>query len=93
VADLVDAHIESISLDKSATINLGTGKGVSVLELIRITEQLSKKKLNYDILGRRDGDPDKLVASSKLAKELMGWESKVSIGESIKSMLKVYGLI
>tara|TARA_Y100000310_G_scaffold134164_1_gene133168 strand:- start:1174 stop:2121 length:948 start_codon:yes stop_codon:yes gene_type:complete len=93
VNDLVDAHVKAISLDKSATINLGSGKGFSVLELIKIIEKVSGKEIPYEFVERREGDPAKLVASNKLALELIGWSPKVKIEGSIKSMLKAYDLI
>lgn len=93
INDLVNAHIKAILLNEPATINLGTGKGVSVLELVKIVEKLSGGKINYSIAKRRDGDPATVVASNKLAKDILGWEAKVGIEESIKSMMKAYGLI
>lgn len=90
INDLVDAHIKAMSLNKSATINLGTGKGISVLDLIKIIEQISGKKIPYGITNRRSGDPAKVISSNELANELMGWEAKVGIKESIKSMIDVY---
>lgn len=93
INDLINAHIKAILLNESATINLGTGKGASVLELVKIIEKLSGEKINYSIAKRRDGDPATVVASNKLAKDVLGWEAKVGIEDSIKSMMKAYGLI
>jgi len=90
INDLVHAHIKSISLDKSATINLGAGKGTSVLELVKIIEKVSHKKINYDIVGRREGDPVRLIASNGLAKKLLDWKPKVSIEKSINGMINAY---
>ena len=93
VTDLIDAHIKSISLNKSATINLGTGECVSVLELVKIIERVSGKRIPYEIAEKREGDPAKIVASNELAMKLIEWAPKVTIDESIRSMLKVYDLV
>lgn len=88
INDLVDAHVLALKLDKSETINLGTSKGVSVLELIHAFEE-AKGKLKYKIVGRRAGDPAKLTASYEKANQLLGWEPKKSVKDMVESVVGV----
>jgi len=64
--------------DGSCIVNLGSRNGYSVLELIRETETVTGKKINYEIGPRRAGDPEIIVASNKKAEELLGWVPKRS---------------
>ena len=72
-------------------VNLGTGEGHSVLDVINTASQVTGKKVNYQIVGRRSGDPENLVASSDLAYQLLGWKAQYSDLETIfKTMSGVY---
>ncbi len=90
VQDLVDAHIAALTLKKSKIINLGTQKGTSVKELLLITEEVVGKKIPCKISERRKGDVATVVASNKLAKELLEWKPKVSLKKSVKKTWKAY---
>ncbi len=83
VADLARGHIKAleylINKKKSLTINLGTGKGYSVLSLIKSFEKVSGKKINYQIVGRRPGDIAEFYADSKLAKKLLDWTAEYDL--------------
>ena len=80
VSDLASAHL--LAAEKllagmaSQSLNLGTGKGTSVKEIIEATEEILGRKLNVSYVGRRAGDPAELTASSKLANQLLGWTPK-----------------
>lgn len=80
VDDLAEAHIQGAQylLDKgqSGPINLGTGHGYSVSEIISTSEKVSGKKIPFEKVARRKGDPAILVANAQKAKEILGWESK-----------------
>lgn len=89
INDLADAHVLALQLKDSEIINLGTGKGASVLELIKTFEELSGKIIRYIVGQRREGDPAVLVASNEKAKRVLGWEPKVSIKEMVRSTLNV----
>lgn len=82
VTDLASAHLkafESISkTHQSLTVNLGTGNGHSVLDIIKMTETVTGKKVNYEITARREGDPAELTAKSNLADQLLGWTPQFS---------------
>ncbi len=83
VVDLADGHVAAVRhlLDKneSLTVNLGTGRGYSVLELIRAFEQASGRSVPYDIVARRPGDIDSCYADPTRARELLGWQASRDI--------------
>lgn len=82
VTDLADAHVRAFEyLSKggdSAAINLGTGSGTSVLELIASVERVSGHKVPHSLGPRRTGDPPALVADPSLAARLLGWRARHS---------------
>lgn len=90
VNDLVEAHILALNVDYNGVINLGTSKGVSVKELVEMSEKVIGKKINHRFVGRRKGDPGLLVASNKKAKKILKWVPKVNVKEMIKSTYKAY---
>lgn len=87
VTDLAIAHAEALKyLDKggkSEILNLGTAQGTSVLEMVLKTEELTDKKINYNFVPRRAGDPAVVTAKADKAKEILGWEAKHSDLENI----------
>lgn len=85
VNDLADAHIMALNfLDKeeSAVVNLGTGKGYSVKDIVEEAIKITGREINAEIVERRPGDPAILIADNKKAKELLGWSPKYNL-ESI----------
>jgi len=83
VVDVARGHIKAleylINKKQSLTINLGAGKGYSVLDLIKSFEKVSGKKINYQIVGRRPGDIAQFYADPNLAKKLLDWAVKYDI--------------
>jgi UDP-glucose 4-epimerase len=77
VSDLADAHVASIKYllksDDSLIVNLGTGNGYSVKEIIDTAEKIVSQKINYEIGPRREGDPKILVADNTFAGQALGW--------------------
>ena len=95
VSDLANAHLKAfqyISDNKqSITLNLGTGKGYSVLEVIKMAEKISGKQINYRIVPRREGDPASLYAKADTAKKLIQWTPGFSdLKTMIESTWNVY---
>lgn len=91
VNDIVDAHflaIEKELPDEKYTINLGTGKPTSCLELFSVAEGVTGKKLNYIVGEPRQGDPESSFASADLAKEVLGWSAKRDLKDSITAQWK-----
>ena len=95
VVDLAKAHVISIermlenkSNDPVEVFNLGTGIGLSVLELIKVFEKVSGKPLNYKIVGRREGDIEKIWAQPDKANNVLGWSAKETIEDTMASAWK-----
>jgi len=88
--DLIDAHFKSLSLEGEHTINIGTGDGFTVKECIEAVNKVTDVKINTEIVNRRDGDPECLLASNDLAYQLLSWKPVHSLEESINSMWNVY---
>jgi UDP-glucose 4-epimerase len=65
--------------------NLGTGNGVSVLEVIHAFEKATGVKLNYKIVGRRAGDIEKIWADTTYANEELGWKAETGLEETMLS--------
>ena len=80
VMDLAQAHQRALAFGHQHTgaraINVGTGRGYSVLELVRAFEQASGKPVPFDIVGRRAGDVAALWAEPGLAGDLLGWRAE-----------------
>ena len=89
VTDLAKAHIKALEflIDKKEgtceAVNIGTGKGNTVLELIHAFEKSTGQKLNYTIGPRRSGDVEAVFADSKKSKRLLGWEAEISLEQSL----------
>lgn len=87
VCDLARAHTAAMKKlfdgGESFTVNLGTGKGTSVKEIVEATEKVIGRKLNYDYAERRAGDPAKLTANADKARELLGWKPEYTDVEDI----------
>ena len=87
VVDLAYGHVKAIDyLNKTGEIeplkvNLGTGKGYSVLDMVKAFEKASGQKINYKLVDRRAGDIAKCYADPSTAKEILGWEAKKSIDD------------
>jgi UDP-glucose-4-epimerase GalE len=78
VTDLGSAHVLALKYlcqsRQSLCLNLGTGRGNSVLEVIRAAERVTGKKVAFRTVGRRPGDPPELVAKADEAASLLGWK-------------------
>ncbi|ULG82049.1 UDP-glucose 4-epimerase GalE [Leptospira interrogans] len=95
VTDLAKAHVLSLdyldSEKKSLTVNLGSEKGYSVLEMVRLAEEVVGRSIPHKISGRRAGDPAKLLASSAMAQRLLQWVPEYSEAKTLlKTMWDVY---
>jgi UDP-glucose 4-epimerase len=87
VSDLAEAHCLAYEYiartGASLTVNLGSEKGISVLELIDTARRISGKPIAADIVGRRPGDPAKMIASSEKASKLLSWKARFSDCETL----------
>jgi UDP-glucose 4-epimerase len=95
VVDLATAHVAALNrLLKNQNdsnfemYNLGSGKGSSVLEVIKSFEKVAEISLNYEIGSRRSGDVISAFADTSLANQKLGWKTKVSLDESVLNAWK-----
>lgn len=95
VSDIADAHLKAFDFlnakrntDSVSLFNLGTGKGVSVMEAIRSFEKVSGLKLPYTVGDRRAGDVVAVYADNSKAKNILGWEPKYSLDDMMLSAWK-----
>jgi hypothetical protein len=82
VSDLAVGHLKALDWidrnDRSLTVNLGSEEGLSVLELVEAARRITGRPVPAEIVGRRPGDPAKLTASSRRARDLLGWKAEYS---------------
>jgi UDP-glucose 4-epimerase len=95
VVDLAKAHVIAMqrlvnkkNTDKLEIFNLGTGKGSSVLEVIKAFEKASGQKLPYKIVDRREGDITEAYANTDKANTVLGWKTQLTLEEAIASAWK-----
>jgi UDP-glucose-4-epimerase GalE len=89
VVDLADAHIKALEYledgGASTVVNLGTGIGSSVLEVLSAAEAVIGRPVPYQLVGRRPGDPVALFADNSRAKDLLGWTARSGLTEILSS--------
>ena len=95
VVDLARAHViaihrllENKQKKNYEVFNLGTGKGLSVMEIIRAFEKVTGQKLNYQVVQRREGDVEKVYADTGYANRELGWKAERGIEETLQSSWK-----
>lgn len=92
VVDLARGHLAALNTLKKSSgllkVNLGTGQGYSVLEMIKAFEQASGKPIPYEIVSRRPGDIAACYASPALAKDVLGWEAKLLLQDMVATSWK-----
>lgn len=89
VMDLAEAHVITLEYliknkPQNITLNLGSGRGTSVLELISSFEKNSGKSISYQVTDRRPGDAATTIADPSLANSLLGWKTKRTIDDICK---------
>lgn len=87
VSDLARAHVLGVDYllqgGESTAVNLGSGEGISVLDVLKAVERASGKPVPHELFDRRAGDPPHLVAKSDLARQVLGWSPERSDIDSI----------
>ena len=91
VVDLAQSHVvalERLMNDKNKSnfeiFNIGTGRGSSVMEIIKAFEKVNNLKLNYKIIGRREGDVIAVWADTTRAENELGWKSKLTMEDALR---------
>jgi len=92
VVDLARAHVLAVrrildvqSKSSIETFNLGTGRGLSVLEIIKTFEQVTGVKVPYKVVGRREGDIEQVWADPTYANEVLGWIAAETVEDTLRS--------
>ena len=92
VVDLAKAHVVAVermlngkSLENVEVFNVGTGRGLSVLEIVDTFQKVTGVKLNYKIVGRREGDIEQVWADPTKANQVLGWKAEASVEETLLS--------
>ncbi|MCW3806388.1 UDP-glucose 4-epimerase GalE [Plebeiibacterium marinum] len=92
VVDLAKAHVVAVDRlinDNHKTnyevFNLGTGNGLSVLEIVESFQKVNNVNLNYTIVDRREGDIEKIYADTTYANKELGWKAQVALEETLAS--------
>lgn len=92
VGDLARAHVVAVqrmlsnrNKNNFEVFNLGTGKGVSVMEIVKTFEEATGQKVNYEIAGRREGDIEKVWADTRFANDELGWIASTPLDETLRT--------
>ncbi len=90
VQDLAEAHVAAMDLVDSMqpgfeAVNIGTGVGASVFEVLSMIQDVTGIELNPEIVDRREGDPAALVANVSKAREILGWQSRFQLRDIVQS--------
>ena len=93
IMDLAHSHVCSVNrmidsedlMNNLEVFNIGTGKGVSVFELISSFERATGNELNYKIVDPREGDVEKIFADPTKANSVLGWHAMNSLDDSVRN--------
>lgn len=90
ISDLASAHLAALDSTVGAeplesVLNVGTGTGASVLEVIDVLRAVSGRKITPTILGRRAGDPPQLIADVSRIRKALGWTARLGLTEIVES--------
>ncbi|HEX6685710.1 MAG TPA: UDP-glucose 4-epimerase GalE, partial [Candidatus Limnocylindrales bacterium] len=89
VADLADAHVAAVGRlgrgPASEVVNVGTGRGYSVMEVLAALEEEVGRTVPYMVGPRRPGDPAKVIAAVERAREVLGWSARRDLNEMVSS--------
>lgn len=89
VVDLAKAHVKTLEFLNGKSnfydfINVGSGTGTSVLEIVQTFEKVSRQKLNYTIGPRRAGDVEQIFASVDKSKEVLNWQIELTVEDALR---------
>ena len=89
VADIADAHLAAAraleSDSPSETYNIGRGEGASVLDVLRVVGDVTGEEVEYDVVGRRPGDPARVVAAVDRIRKGLGFEARRDLADMVES--------
>lgn len=97
VDDLARAHVAALDHLRNGgattTLNVGTGAGATVLEVLATTERIAGVEVPREVVGRREGDPAESVAATDRAREVLGWEAEHDLDDIIASAWRWYSTL
>ncbi len=90
VVDLASAHVKALKVDLGpyTALNLGTGRGYSVLEVIKAFEEVADMKLNYSIVDRRVGDLPEIYGDPSMAYKKLRWKAELGLTDMMRDAWK-----
>lgn len=97
VMDLAEEHAAALDFLETHTnwhaINLGSGHGYSVLQMIEVFENVSKQKIPYRVVERRSGDIAEFYADPTKANEVLNWQTNKTLKDMCESSWRFYQLV
>ena len=88
VVDLAKSHVSALQYvlktPKKDVLNIGTGRGLSVLEAISCFEKANNTKIDFEICTRRDGDVAEIYSDTKKVEELLGWRAEQDVIKALQ---------
>jgi UDP-glucose 4-epimerase len=88
VTDLAKGHIAALEFAESRSgyevFNLGTGRGVSVLEIVRAFERINGVHIPFEFAPRREGDLPEFYADASKARQVLGWQAELGLDNMVK---------
>jgi UDP-glucose 4-epimerase len=90
IDDVVNAFIATMDSDENQTLNIGSGVGVSIVELANLIKKVTGKELGITIKEKRKGEVDKFIADIRRARRALNWEPRVNLEEGLKRTVKDY---
>ena len=88
VVDLAEAHVKALDYlganKPSVNLNIGTGRGSTVLETVKAFENINNLKLNYKIGAKREGDIEQIYAETSLSEKTLNWKTKHSLEDAMR---------
>ena len=88
VVDLAEAHVKALDYlgdnKPSVSLNIGTGRGSTVLETVKAFENVNNLKLNYKIGAKREGDIEQIYAETSLSEKTLNWKTKHSLEDAMR---------
>ena len=91
VADVVSAHLYALEKGPVGIVNLGSGTGYSVREIINAFSDVLGRDVAYEVVARRPGDPPIGIADPTKARDMLDWKAEKTIHDMVQSTLDVYG--
>ncbi len=95
IADLADAHMRAVAYlrqheDTREVVNVGTGRGYTVFELLETVRAVTGHPVPYEVVGRRPGDPDGAVSAVDRAEAMLGWTATRDLKEMVSSAWQMW---